>query len=217
MRIIMATYIYTRFSPKNRAYAEHLELLQSAAAESEHIEDKVRGNVQPLERPGFKLLLKKVKPGDTLYIWWLTVFGRDFSQARNTLEALLDKGLTIKTLCEPLTLQSGCTHTQSMLSLLSGYAKVQIQHRLFAAELGREELKGDPERWKEKFRGRPADKQKHQQIKSLLLEGETMQSVATACDVSLSTVKRVKAKLNKLDQEGCLRRRGHHGDPSGEV
>ncbi len=213
----MANYIYTRFSPKNRAYPEHLARLEKEASDNEHLQDKVRGNVPPLERAAFKQLIDKLQPGDTIYIWWLTVFGRDFSQAKATLELLLEKGVIVRALCEYITLKSNCPQTKAVLSLLSGYAKAQIQHRLFAAELGREQLKGDPQRWKEKFRGRPANKQRHQQIKALLLEGKTMQSVATECDVSLSTVKRVKAKLNKLDQEGCLRRRGHNSDTTGEI
>ena len=65
-----------------------------------------------------------------------------------------------------------------------------------------------PQMWKQKFRGRPADKAKHQHLATLLLEGNTLQSVAEQCDVSLSTVKRVKAKLNQFDEEGSLRRRG---------
>ncbi|PSU29047.1 hypothetical protein C9I99_25295 [Photobacterium lutimaris] len=68
-------------------------------------------------------------------------------------------------------------------------------------------MKQDPERWQQKFRGRPADREKHQQIAALLLEGDKLQQVADRYEVSLSTVKRVKGKLSQFDDEGTLRTR----------
>ncbi|MEL7382110.1 MAG: recombinase family protein [Pseudomonadota bacterium] len=204
----MNTFIYTRRSPKNQAYPEQLEALKSSAPEAAILEDKVRGCTPPAERQAFQQLLATVQSGDTVVLWWLTAFGRDFSQALSTIQTLLNKDVTLKTVCEPLTFEPGSVQTQTLLSLLSGYGQVQTQHRLFAAEQGRKALKDDPQMWKQKFRGRPADKAKHQHIATLLLEGNTLQSVAEQCGVSLSTVKRVKAKLNDFDEEGSLRRRG---------
>ncbi|EKO3842482.1 recombinase family protein [Vibrio harveyi] len=204
----MATFLYTRHSPKNRAYPEQLNALKAFDPEAIHLEDKVRGCTPPAKRHAFQQLINTVQSGDTVVLWWLTAFGRDFNQALNTIQALLDQGVTLKTVCEPLTFEPGSVQTQTLISLLSGYGQVQTQHRLFAAEQGRKALKDNPQMWKQKFRGRPADKAKHQHIATLLLEGNTLQSVAEQCDVSLSTVKRVKAKLNQFDEEGSLRRRG---------
>ncbi|MFZ8769839.1 recombinase family protein [Vibrio harveyi] len=204
----MATFLYTRHSPKNRAYPEQLNALKAFVPEAIHLEDKVRGCTPPAERQAFQQLLTTVQTGDTVVLWWLTAFGRDFSQALSTIQTLLNKGVTLKTVCEPLTFEPSSVQTQTLISLLSGYGQVQTQHRLFAAEQGRKALKDNPQMWKQKFRGRPADKAKHQHIATLLLEGNTLQSVAEQCDVSLSTVKRVKAKLNQFDEEGSLRRRG---------
>ncbi|HHP0511369.1 TPA: recombinase family protein [Vibrio harveyi] len=204
----MATFLYTRHSPKNRAYPEQLNTLRTFAPKAVHFEDKVRGCTPPAERHAFQQLINTVQSGDTVVFWWLTAFGRDFSQALSTIQTLLNKGVTLKTVCEPLTFEPGSVQTQTLISLLSGYGQVQTQRRLFAAEQGRKALKDNPQMWKQKFRGRPADKAKHQHIATLLLEGNTLQSVAEQCDVSLSTVKRVKAKLNQFDEEGSLRRRG---------
>ncbi|PFG58581.1 DNA invertase Pin-like site-specific DNA recombinase [Vibrio sp. ES.051] len=214
----MTTYLYTRYSPHNRAYQEHLAALQAFVPDAQHFEDQVRGCIPPSEREAFQRLMNTVETGDTIVMWWLTVFSRDFSQARKTIKSLLDKGVTLTTVCEPLTFEPNSIQTQTLLTLLSGYGQIQTQHRLFAAEQGRKALKQQPEVWKKKFRGRPANKTKHQHIATMLLEGYTLQSVAQQCDVSLSTVKRVKAKLHDVDDEGCLRTRrqkGHaDGDPS---
>lgn len=212
----MTTYLYSRYSPRNRAYSENLSILKAAAPKAIHFEDQGRGCIPPTEREAFQKLLDTVESGDTVIIWWLTTFGRDFSQSLNTIELLLNKNVTLKTVCEPLCFEPSSLETKTMITLLSGYGKVQTQHRLFAAEQGRRAIKGEPERWKQKFRGRPADKAKHQQIATLLLEGNTLQSVAQQCEVSLSTVKRVKAKLNEFDDEGGLRTRGRAGLANGE-
>nr|WP_319556800.1 recombinase family protein [uncultured Vibrio sp.] len=212
----MTTYLYSRYSPRNRAYSENLSILKAAAPEAMHFEDEGRGCIPPTEREAFQKLLDTVESGDTVIIWWLTTFGRDFSQSLNTIELLLNKNVTLKTVCEPLCFEPNSLETKTMIALLSGYGKVQTQHRLFAAEQGRRAIKGEPERWKQKFRGRPADKAKHQQIATLLLEGNTLQSVAQLCEVSLSTVKRVKSKLNEFDDEGGLRTRGRAGLSNGE-
>lgn len=212
----MTTYLYSRYSPRNRAYSENLSILKAAAPEAQHFEDKARGCIPPTEREAFQKLLDTVESGDTVIIWWLTTFGRDFSQSLNTIELLLNKNVNLQTVCEPLRFEPNSLETKTMIALLSGYGKVQTQHRLFAAEQGRRAIKGEPERWKKKFRGRPADKAKHQQIATLLLEGNTLQNVAEQCDVSLSTVKRVKAKLNEFDDEGGMRTRGRAGLSNGE-
>ncbi|RTR29702.1 recombinase family protein [Shewanella atlantica] len=213
----MATYLYTRFSPKNKAYPEQLAAMTSLAPGAEHFQDKVRGDVPPMERTAFSQLFKSLGSGDTVLIWWLTEFGHDFSQTLQVITDLLEKGVILQTLCEPLVFEPDSPHRHALLALLSGYGKVQTQRRLFAAEQGRKALKDKPEQWKQKFCGRPADKEKHQQIATLLLEGQTLQSVAEQCDVSLSTVKRVKAKLNTFDDEGSLRRRAKTHSPSGDA
>ncbi|KOY42716.1 recombinase, partial [Vibrio parahaemolyticus] len=67
----MATYLYTRYSPKNRAYQEHLSVLKAFVPDAQHFEDKVRGCMPPAEREAFQQLLNIVKAGDTIVLWWL--------------------------------------------------------------------------------------------------------------------------------------------------
>ncbi|KII76425.1 recombinase family protein [Vibrio renipiscarius] len=213
----MACYIYTRFSPKNRAYQDQLQQLVTAAPDAVHVEDKVHGFVPPLERSEFSALSARLKSGDRVVIWWLTAFGRDFNQVVSVVNLLLDRGITIQLLCEPLTFEPDSLQTQTLLSLLTGYDKVQTQHRLFAAEQGRQALKDNPELWQQKFRGRPADKEKHERIAIKLLQGHSMARIAEHCQVSLSTVKRVKAKLKQFDDEGRLTRHTNKPWEDGEM
>ncbi|MGR5062471.1 recombinase family protein [Photobacterium sp. DNB22_13_2] len=203
----MAKYIYSRYSPKNTDHQQQLDALLSAEPEAEQVQDRVRGDVEPFERMGFRHMFDNLKRGDRVWVWWLTAFGHDFNQVQATVSALLDKGVTLITLSEPLTFIPDSESSRVLLSLLSGYGTVQTRRRLLAAEHSRKAMKQDPELWQQKFRGRPADREKHQQIAALLLEGHKLQHVADSCEVSISTVKRVKSKLSQFDDEGALRTR----------
>lgn len=213
----MKTYLYTRYSPKNKSYQGQVAAMRLLAPAAEHFQDKVRGDIPPMERAAFKQLLSSVKSKDTVIIWWLTDFGHDFNQTLHTINHFLDKGVRLQTACELLVFEADSTQSHGLLALISGYGKVQTQHRLLAAEQGRNALKHDSGQWKQRFSGRPANKEKHQQIATLLLEGETLLSVAEQCGVSMSTVKRVKAKLGTFDDEGSLRRRGKAASTSNDT
>lgn len=172
-------------------------------------ETGVRGNVALLDRPQYQLLAERLTTGDTLVVWWLTEFGRQFDDCYKTIEGLLDEGVKILTINQQLSLLPNNENTQAVLQVLKGYAEAETQHRLIAAEFGRRGLKTDKALWKEKFQGRRADKDQHQKIVALLLEGRTLQAVADETGSSISTVKRVKAKYRDGDELGQMRGKSH--------
>ncbi|MBY5945560.1 recombinase family protein [Photobacterium rosenbergii] len=203
----MAKYIYSRFSPRNTDYQQQIDALNHSEPSAEQVQDRVRGDVDPMARQGFHQLYDKLKEGDVVWVWWLTAFSHDFNMVQATVASLLDKGVTLKTLSEPLTFVPDSESSLVLLSLLSGYGNVQTRKRLLAAEHSRKAMKENPELWQQKFRGRPADREKHRQIATMLLEGHKLQHVADSCGVSISTVKRVKSKISQFDDEGALRTR----------
>lgn len=207
----MAKYIYSRYSPRNTDHQQQLDALLAVEPKAEQVQDRGRGDVDPMDRQGFRQMFENLNSGDLVWVWWLTAFGHDFNQVQATVSALLDKGVTLKTLSEPLTFSPNSEASRVLLSLLHGYGTVQTRRRLLAAEHSRKAMKQDPDLWQQKFRGRPADHDKHQQIAALLLEGHKLQHVADSCEVSISTVKRVKCKLSQFDDEGTLRTR--HKNP----
>ncbi|WEM41302.1 recombinase family protein [Photobacterium sp. DA100] len=203
----MAKYIYSRFSPRNTDYQQQIDALLAAEPGAEQVQDRVRGDIDPMARRAFRQMFDSLKDGDAIWVWWLTALGHDFNQVQATVSALLDKGVTLYTLSEPLTFAPQAEASRVLLSLLSGYGNVQTRRRLLAAEHSRKAIKEDPELWQQKFRGRPADREKHREIAAMLLEGHKLQHVADSCNVSISTVKRVKSKLSQFDDEGALRTR----------
>ena len=203
----MAKYIYSRLSPKNTEYQQQISALLAAKPDANQVQDRVRGDVEPMAREGFCQLYNKLKDGDVVWVWWLTAFSHDFNMVQTTVASLLDKGVTLKTLSEPLSFVPDSESSHVLLSLLSGYGNVQTRKRLMAAERSRKAIKDNPELWQQKFRGRPADRDKHRDIAAMLLEGHKLQHVAESCNVSISTVKRVKSKISQFDDEGALRTR----------
>ncbi|MGO2508169.1 MAG: recombinase family protein [Vibrio hibernica] len=204
------TYGYIRISPKMKDVDSRIEQMQQDQSDLTLFKETgVRGNVALLDRPQYQLLVERLATGDTLVVWWLTEFGRQFDDCYKTIEGLLDKGIQITTINQQLSLTPNSDSTQAVLQVLKGYAEAETQHRLIAAEFGRRGLKADKALWKEKFQGRRADKEQHQKIVTLLLEGRTLQSVADETGSSISTVKRVKAKYRDGDELGQMRGKSH--------
>ncbi|WP_082712280.1 recombinase family protein [Vibrio tritonius] len=208
----MTTYLYTKFSPKNEHFATQLDELTQQHPQATLFKDVVKGRVPPLERPEFSALLAQLVDQDTLVVYWLTAFSKNMQQCHDIMQTLLAKNITVQTIKPALTITPDSEASQIVLHMLEGFAGAETRHRLRAAHQGREALRGDKAAWNEKFRGRPANREKHQLIAASLLEGKTLEEVAQECDCSLSTVKRVKAKIAEHDEFGGLRHRGrgHH-------
>ncbi|MEI8593553.1 recombinase family protein [Photobacterium sp. Hal280] len=191
-----ALYGYIRLSPK---MSDPEALIRQITGYDPELrlfrETGIRGNVPAEERPQYRALFDALKPGDQLIVRWLTDLGFHFDACHQTLQQLLDKGVIVHTVNQPLTFKPDCPVTDALLLMLKGYANSHTQHRLWAAEAGRDSLRQDQAAWKEKFRGRRANHEVHRQIAMLLRAGKTLQTVADETGVSLSTVKRVKAKM----------------------
>ncbi len=209
-------YGYMRISPKINDIDNRLEAFSAYNEQIELVsETGIRGSVPLLERPKFAELNEKLQSGDELIVWWIDELGREFATCVNNVKELIGRGVTIKTLVQNLEFKLDDHITDSLVKMLQGFAESERHHRLFAAEMGRRALRKDHEGWKEKFRGRKSDEGKHKEIAQALFEGKTLQVVAEETGASLSTVKRVKAKIKDKDELGHLRGRGHgrkHGD-----
>lgn len=206
----MTYHAYQRLSPKNRAQSEHRQAVQALFPEvTWHQEQGVRGNVPASERPVLSALLAALQTGDVLALHWIACLGRDIADVVQVITALLEKGVVIETVVQRLRFSPADPSTQAMLQLLAGMAEQQTRRRLVAAEWGREALREDKESWNQRFKGRPADKKRHRQIAELLLEGETLQACASKTGASLSTVKRVKARMNAEAEGQHCPRAGH--------
>ncbi|MBF8999868.1 recombinase family protein [Vibrio nitrifigilis] len=205
-------YGYIRVSPKIKDIDSRIEALKTQYQDIElFVETGIKGGVPLSERPKFQELDAKLENGDELVVWWIDELGKEFSHCLNNIKTLIDKGITIKSNVESLEFKLNDNISDALIKMLKGYAESEKHRRLFAAELGRRALKQEPGHWKEKFRGRQKNEGQHQEIAQALFEGKTLQAVADETGASLSTVKRVKAKIKQQDELGTLRGRGHGG------
>jgi DNA invertase Pin-like site-specific DNA recombinase len=203
-------YGYIRVSPKIKEIDQRIKALNEFSTEIKvFVETNVRGRVPLGERPQFQILKQQLNRGDELVVWWLSDFGREFEECHHQISALLAEGVTVKTLNQSLTFCAENETSEALLRMLQGYAEHGHQRRLMAAHLGRKALLNNPDEWQRKFRGRRGDSEKHAQIAQLLFEGKTLQSIAEETETSMSTVKRVKARLRDSDDLGELSTRGN--------
>lgn len=203
------TYGYIRISPKINDIDSRIEAFSNCNESIELItETKIRGGVPLAERPAFSELNKKLKQGDQLIVWWIDELGKEFATCVNNVKSLIDRGITIRTIVQDLEFKLNDQITDALVKMMQGFSESEKHRRLFAAELGRRSLREDEDNWKAKFRGRQRDEGKHQEIAQALFEGKTLQVVAEETGASMSTVKRVKAKIKDNDEMGHLRGRG---------
>ncbi len=190
---------YLRVSPKVADIDNRIEVMSQATQDMLLIEKGVRGNVPLNERPEFKKAYSQLEAGDTLMIWWMTDFGLGFKLAYDVITELLAKNISVKTYHQDLIFKPNDEQTSALLRLLKGYEEVETKQRLMAAELGRRKLRGHPDQWEAKFQGRRANQELHVKIIELLATDKTLQAIADETGSSISTVKRVKAKLKQRE------------------
>ncbi|MGO2496811.1 MAG: recombinase family protein [Vibrio litoralis] len=186
---------YLRVSPKVEDIDNRIDVMTNETQAALYIERGIRGNVALEERSEFQKAYAQLKVGDTLLIWWMTDFGLGFKLAYDVITELLNKGIIVRTYHQNLTFKPNDEQTDTMLRLIKGYEEIETYQRLMAAELGRRKLKGNPSEWQAKFKGRRANHELHQKIAQLLTSNKTLQAIADETGASISTVKRVKAKL----------------------
>ncbi|MGV3001552.1 recombinase family protein [Vibrio sp. E150_018] len=186
---------YLRMSPKVEDIDNRIDVMTNETQAVLYIERGIRGNVALEDRPEFQKAYAQLKAGDTLLIWWMTDFGLGFKLAYDVITELLNKGIIVRTYHQNLIFKPNDEQTDTMLRLIKGYEEIETYQRLMAAELGRRKLKGNPSEWQAKFKGRRANRELHHKIAQLLTSDKTLQAIADETGASISTVKRVKAKL----------------------
>ena len=98
----MSEYAYVRVSTRDQNEDRQLAALREFCLPASHIYvDKQSG--KDFDRPQYKKLLKKVKPGDLLYVLSIDRLGRDYREIQNQWRILTkEKGVDICVLDMPL-------------------------------------------------------------------------------------------------------------------
>lgn len=90
---------YARISTSNQNLDLQIDALQKAGCEK-IFQDQISGSL--MNRPALDLLLKEIRNGDVLVIWKLDRLGRSFKDLINLVNSLLEKGIGLKSLNDPI-------------------------------------------------------------------------------------------------------------------
>ncbi|OBS96138.1 resolvase [Vibrio cyclitrophicus] len=161
------------------------------------------GTVPAAERTVLSRLIDPIlglRNGDILIVWWVDRIGRDYEDAESVIRALLNRGVTIKTINQTRTFAyTGDTMadmiTKVQITMITAMAAAERETRLASAEAGRRALH-ESGNWDEAFQGRRPNsgkmKGKHEEVIRLLNSGHSIRRTASLSGVSVSTVQRCK-------------------------
>ncbi|KTC71466.1 site-specific DNA recombinase, e14 prophage [Legionella quinlivanii] len=90
---------YARISTSSQNLDLQIDALQKAGCEK-IFQDQISGSL--INRPALELLLKEIRKGDVLIIWKLDRLGRSFKDLIDLVNTLLEKGVGIKSLNDPI-------------------------------------------------------------------------------------------------------------------
>jgi putative DNA-invertase from lambdoid prophage Rac len=180
-------FAYARVSTVEQLTENQREQISSAGYKIEQrrfVEEKVSGSVPALLRPGFKKLLEKLEPGDTLVVTKLDRIGRDSIDVQKTVELCAEAGVRLVVLQLgnlDLTSSSGAL----MIKVLAAVADFERELIIERTRAGQERARAAGTHM-----GRPAktDDAQRQVIRSRLASGETVTALARDYNVSRATV-----------------------------
>lgn len=151
---------YMRVSSKEQNLDRQLEALRKYVPYEEYIySDKASG--KDFERDGFQNMLKAMREGDTLYIKSIDRLGRNKQQIKEYLEYFSKKGIRVKIIDLPTTMQDVPNGQEWVIDMINNiiievYTSMAEQERENIKQRQREGI--DVAKAKGKHLGRPAMK-----------------------------------------------------------
>jgi putative DNA-invertase from lambdoid prophage Rac len=180
-------FAYARVSTVDQVNENQRDQIKDAGYRIEprrFVEEKIFGSVPAMSRPGFKKLMDKVEPGDTLVVTKLDRIGRDSIDVQNTVELFtdLDVRLIVLQLGNlDLTSSSGALMVK-VLAAVADFERELIIERTLAGQ-ARARAAGT-------HMGRPSKTTDDQRkaIRSRLGAGQTISAVARDYKLSRATI-----------------------------
>jgi DNA invertase Pin-like site-specific DNA recombinase len=127
---------YARVSTQDQKLELQMDALKEAGCER-IFEDKASGT--KAARPGLNEALAFMRPGDTLVIWKLSRLGRSLTQQIETVQAMQDKGIELKSLNESIDTR---TPTGKLLfHIVAAFAQFERDNMIENTKAGLEEAR----------------------------------------------------------------------------
>jgi DNA invertase Pin-like site-specific DNA recombinase len=124
---------YIRVSTKEQNLDRQLEALKPYVTDSDYLySDKASG--KDMEREGFKNMLRAMRKGDTLYVKSIDRIGRNKQQIKEYLELFKKKGVRVKIIDLPTTMQDMPENQEWVMDMINNiiievYTSIAEQER----------------------------------------------------------------------------------------
>lgn len=170
----------------------------------EVFEEKISGAKKNNERPIFLKALEYAKSNkvDMLLVSELSRLGRNAFEVLETVKMLVDEGINLYMQKEQFTLldEEGkpSMFAPVMIATLSTCAQLERENIKFRLNSGRQlyiEKGGKLGRKEGSIKSREEKAEEYKQVIKLLKQGISIRKTAKLCDVSVSTVQRVKSEF----------------------
>ena len=171
---------------------------------SEVFEEKISGAKKNNERPNFLKALEYAKSNkvDMLLVSELSRLGRNAFEVLETVKMLVDEGINLYMQKEQFTLldEEGkpSMFAPVMIATLSTCAQLERENIKFRLNSGRQlyiDKGGKLGRKEGSTKSREEKAEEYKQVIKLLKQGISIRKTAKLCDVSVSTVQRLKAEF----------------------
>ena len=172
---------------------------------SKVFEEKISGAKKNSERPVFVEAINfcKTNKVDILLVSELSRLGRNAFEVLETVKQLVDEGINLYMQKEQFTLldEEGkpSMFAPIMIATLSTCAQLERENIKFRLNSGRQLYIEKGGKLGRKEGSKKTTEQKQEEYKSVIKElkyGTSIRKVAKLCDVSVSTVQRIKAEFN---------------------
>lgn len=181
-------FAYCRVSTTEQATENQLFAIKKAGFEVTRercVSEIISGSTEAMKRPAFRAMVEhSLEQGDTLVVLKLDRLGRDAIDVQKTIDMLLDRGVSLRSLDLPnvnLTSAEGKLMLQ-VFSAFSEFERNRIRERTVE---GLERAKADGVKL-----GRPRATGTTRVVQAARTEGLSQAAAARRLNVSLATVKR---------------------------
>ncbi len=187
----MANFFYSRVSTSNQSTDnQRLEVANSGFKIDFYFEDVISGSSSIAQRPQFRLLLEKIRDGETLIVSKLDRLGRDAIDVLETIRKLAIRNIQVIVLNlgkADLTSAAG----KLLLTMLSAVAEMERDLLIERTKSGLDRAKAEG-----KVLGRPAKTTDEDRLNIIekLNAGATVTAVAKEFNISRASVIDIRSK-----------------------
>lgn len=195
----MQTILYARVSTADQTIQHQEAQARQAGFAIDHVvaDDAVSGvSIKLREREQGRRLFDMLRRGDTLVVRWVDRLGRNYRDVCDTIQELLAKGVTIRTVINNMTFDGSTTDPiqqavrDALIAFMAATAQAQAEATKEAQRAGIDHAKATD---KDKYRGRKPSytRQEYELVLDMLNLGKGTSDIAKAAGLTRQTVLRI--------------------------